>query len=134
MCIGGRTPTQGAHPSAGAAAARRAQWLTSIVAGGAYHPSPKPNVPRSAGVRAESPKRVWVSRLSGWGLRFVPNPSEGDFGIFWARHRFGRVQADGRRMCILKVLLEKRREMRELVSGMVCAASEQSNVLLCRSG
>ena len=46
-----------------------------------------------------------------------------------ARLRFGRVQADGRRMCVLKVLLEKRREMRELVSGMVCAASEQSNVL-----
>ena len=65
VCIGGRTPTQGAHPSAGATLgfARRAQWLTSIVAGGAYHPSPKPNVPRSAGVSAESPKRVWVDRL-----------------------------------------------------------------------
>ena len=35
-------------------------------------------------------------------------------------------------MCVLKVLIEQRREMRELVSGMVCAASEQSNVLEVR--
>ena len=42
------------------------------------------------------------------------------------------MQADGRRICVLKVLLEKCREMRELVSGIVCAASEQSNVLEVR--
>ena len=35
----------------------------------------------------------------------------------------------GNRLMPAKVLLEKCREMRELVSGMVCAASEQSNVL-----
>jgi len=43
--------------------------------------------------------------------------------------RFGRVKADGRRVCVLKVLLEKRREMRELVSSIVCLGSERVNVL-----
>ena len=32
-------------------------------------------------------------------------------------------------MCVLKVLLEKRREMRELVSSIVCLGSERVNVL-----
>ena len=32
-------------------------------------------------------------------------------------------------MCVLKVLLEKRREMRELVSSIVCLASEQVDAL-----
>ena len=32
-------------------------------------------------------------------------------------------------MCVLKVLLEKRREMRELVSSIVCPASEWVNAL-----
>jgi hypothetical protein len=34
----------------------------------AYHPSPKPHVPRSAGVRADRPMRVWASLPSDWGI------------------------------------------------------------------
>ena len=43
--------------------------------------------------------------------------------------RIGRVQADGRQECILKVLLQKRRGMRELVSSRMCLASEQVDAL-----
>ena len=32
-------------------------------------------------------------------------------------------------MCVLKVLIEQRREMRELVSSIVCLGSERVNVL-----
>ena len=65
--------------------ARRAQWLTSIVAVGAYHPSPKPHVPRSAGVRAESPKRVWVGLLSGWGSSDLYQTPRKAISAFWSR-------------------------------------------------
>ena len=43
--------------------------------------------------------------------------------------RTGRVQADGRQECILKVLLHKHRGMRELVSRRMCLASERVDAL-----
>ena len=43
--------------------------------------------------------------------------------------RTGRVQADGRQECILKVLLHKRRGMRELLSRRMCLASERVDAL-----
>ena len=43
--------------------------------------------------------------------------------------RTGRVQADGRQECILKVLLHKRRGMRELVNRRMCLASERVDAL-----
>ena len=43
--------------------------------------------------------------------------------------RTGRVQADGRQECILKVLFHKRRGMRELVSRRMCLASERVDAL-----
>ena len=53
---------------------------------------------------------------------------------FTASNRFallrtGRVQADGRQECILKVLLHKRRGMRELLSRRMCLASERVDAL-----
>jgi hypothetical protein len=53
---------------------------------------------------------------------------------FTASNRFallrtGRVQADGRQECILKVLLHKHRGMRELVSRRMCLASERVDAL-----
>ena len=43
--------------------------------------------------------------------------------------RFGRVQADEGRKRVLEVLLEKRREMGELVSSRMCLASERVDEL-----
>ena len=43
--------------------------------------------------------------------------------------RTGRVQADGRQECILKVLFHKLRGMRELVSRKMCLASERVDAL-----
>ena len=51
----------------------------------AYHPSPKPHVPRSAGVRAEGPKRVWVGRLSGWGSSDLYQTPLKAISAFWSR-------------------------------------------------
>jgi succinate dehydrogenase flavin-adding protein (antitoxin of CptAB toxin-antitoxin module) len=39
------------------------------------------------------------------------------------------VQADGWQECILKVLFQKRRGMRELVSSRMCFASERVDAL-----
>ena len=46
--------------------------FTAMVA--AYHPFPKPHGPRSAGVRAERPRPVWVGLLSGWGISNLYQP------------------------------------------------------------
>ena len=43
--------------------------------------------------------------------------------------RTGRVQADGRQECILKMLFQKRRGMRELMSSRMCLASERVDAL-----
>ena len=43
--------------------------------------------------------------------------------------RIGRVQADGRQNCRLKVLFRKRRGIRELVSSRMCLALERVNAL-----
>ena len=61
---GGDVPAQGVHPSAVEAlgvryADLRGGWSLPIT------PSPKPNVPQSAGVRAGCPRRVWVELTSG---------------------------------------------------------------------
>ena len=67
MCIGSRTPAQGAHPSAVEALGasngqlpRRWSLLTT--------PFPKPHGPRSAGVRAGCLGRVWLGLTSGQGI------------------------------------------------------------------
>ena len=62
--IGGHAPAQGVHPSAVEAlgvryADLRGGWSLPIT------PSPKPNVPQSAGVRAGCPRRVWLGLTSG---------------------------------------------------------------------
>ena len=64
MCIGSRTPAQGAHPSAvEALGVRNADlpvgWSLPTT------PSPKPYVPHSVGVRADGHGRVWVGLSSG---------------------------------------------------------------------
>ena len=46
-----------------------------------------------------------------------------------ALQRIGRVQADGRQECRLKVLFQKRRGIRELVSSRMCLASERVDAL-----
>ena len=43
--------------------------------------------------------------------------------------RIVRVQADGWQECILKVLFQKRRGIRELVSSRMCLASERVDAL-----
>ena len=43
--------------------------------------------------------------------------------------RIGRLQADGWQECILKMLFQKRRGMRELVSSRMCLASERVDAL-----
>ena len=43
--------------------------------------------------------------------------------------RTGRVQADGRQNCMLKVLFEKRGGMREHVSSRMCLAAERVDAL-----
>ena len=43
--------------------------------------------------------------------------------------RIVRVQADGWQECILNVLFQKRRGMRELVSSRMCVASERVDAL-----
>jgi hypothetical protein len=43
--------------------------------------------------------------------------------------RSGRVQIGGRQQCILEVLFQKHRKMRELVSIRMCLASERVDVL-----
>jgi len=40
-----------------------------------------------------------------------------------------RVQADGLQECVLKMLFQKRREMRELVIGRLCRSSERVDAL-----
>ena len=67
MCIGSRTPAQGAHPSAvEALGVRNADlpvgWSLPTT------PSPKPYAPQSAGVRAGCPRRVWLGLTSGQGI------------------------------------------------------------------
>ena len=67
MCIGSRTPAQGAHPSAvETLGVRNADlpvgWSLPTT------PSPKPYVPQSVGVRAEGPGPVWVGLTSGQGI------------------------------------------------------------------
>ena len=63
VCIGGRDPAQGVHPSAVEALGvrngqLRSRWSLLTT------PSPNPHGPRSAGVRAEGPRLVWVA--AGW--------------------------------------------------------------------
>ena len=67
MCIGSRTPAQGAHPSAvealGASNGQlppRWSLLTT--------PFPKPHGPRSTGARAGCLGRVWLGLTSGQGI------------------------------------------------------------------
>ena len=43
--------------------------------------------------------------------------------------RTGRIQADGRQECRLKVLFQKRRGMRKLMSSRMCPALEQVDAL-----
>ena len=84
MCIGSRTPAQGAHPSAvealgasnGQLPPRRSLFTT---------PFPKPHGPRSAGVRAEGPRLVWVELTSGWGVSNLYQPPRKAISAFWSR-------------------------------------------------
>ena len=65
--VGGHAPAQGVHPSAVKAPCARNADLP-VGRSLSTTPSPKPHVPRSAGVRAEGPRPVWVGLTSGQGI------------------------------------------------------------------
>ena len=82
MCIGGRAPAQGAHPSAVEALGVRNGQLPER---GSLLTTPSPNLygPRSVGVRAEGPGRVWMGPLIGQG---ISNVYQGGWNVriaFW---------------------------------------------------
>ena len=101
--------------------------LTVIQMGQRVNP-PANELGQPTGEQLTAPSRASFIRALARGE--MRNPKQ----RFTASNRFallrtGRVQADGRQECILKVLLHKHRGMRELVSRRMCLASERVDAL-----